>query len=124
MCKPCQQAVDAMEESIQIDQEIQDIASKIQGSAQEAVQIAILTSKQAQQSAEQIQQAIEATFIASERAFEAAKEAGYPINPDNINPQQPPAEMIEQLQQIEEKNKQLKEINLNLKQRISELKPD
>ncbi|MCF6345350.1 MAG: hypothetical protein L3J00_02645 [Thiomicrorhabdus sp.] len=117
-----QQAVDTMVEAIQIDQEIQEIASSVHNNAQEAIQIAISTSEQAQQSAEQIQHAIEATFAASDNAFNAAKEAGYHINLDDINTEKPAAEIIEQLQEIETKNKKLKEVNQNLKQRISELK--
>ncbi len=117
-----QQAVDTMKEAIQIDQDIQEIASSVHGNAQEAIQIAISTSEQAQQSAEQIQRAIEATFVASENAFSAAKNAGYHINLDDINAEKSTSEIIEQLQEIETKNKQLKEVNQNLKQRISELK--
>jgi len=117
-----QQAVHTMEEAIQIDQEIQEIASNVHSKAQEAIQIAISTSEQAQQSTEQIQQAIEATFSASEEAFKAAEKAGYQINLDDINTDTPTPEIIEQLQEIEAKNKKLKEVNQNLKQRISELK--
>lgn len=119
-----QQAVETMNEAIQIEQEVQEIASSVQNNAQEAVQIAISTSKQAQQSAEQVQQAIEATFTASEQAFEAAKKAGYQINTNELNAQQPSDEIVKQLQQIEDKNQTLKEVNQNLKQRISELTQD
>ncbi|VAW47051.1 hypothetical protein MNBD_GAMMA03-1219 [hydrothermal vent metagenome] len=116
-----QQSIKTMEESIQLDQEIQEIASNIQGSAQEAIQTAIAVSEQAQQSTEQIQQAIEATLNASEQAFEAVKEAGYQIETNPLETVQNAAEMVEQLQKINVKNQQLKEINNNLQQRISEL---
>ncbi|VAW44338.1 hypothetical protein MNBD_GAMMA04-187 [hydrothermal vent metagenome] len=119
-----QQAIETMEEAIQIDQEVQEMASSVQSNAQEAIQMAISTSEQAQQSAEQIQQAIEATLMASEQAFEAAKKVGYQIDTDALNTQQSSEEIIKKLQQIEDKNQQLKDINHNLKQRISELTQD
>ncbi len=117
-----QKAIQTMEEAIQIDQETQELASNIHNSAQQVIQVALTTSQQAQQSTEQLQHAIEETFAASEKAIMAAKNAGYTLDElDEHTNSISPTDALERLQQIESKNKELKEINQNLKQRIIKL---
>ena len=114
-------AISTMEDSIAIDQSIQDVAVKVKDTALEATQIAIETSKQAQASAEQTQQAIEATFAAAERALEAAKKAGYNIDKQNLT-SFPEEQIIEQIAALKEKNQHLKGVNESILTRIAELK--
>lgn len=116
------QSVSSMEDAIQIDQEIQEIASQVKNTAQEATQLALATSQKAHASAEKTQQAIEATFAAAERAFEAAKNAGYNIDLEALETQLSPADITQLLTEIQDKNRRLKEINQNIQTRIAELK--
>ncbi len=115
------QSVASMEEAIEIDQEIQGIASQVQTTAQEATQLALATSQKAHESAEKIQQAIEATFVAAERAFEAAKNAGYTVDLTELETPLSSPELAERLLDIQAKNKKLKTVNESLKARISDL---
>ncbi len=110
-----------MEEAIEIDQSIQEIASEVKETAQQATQLAIATSEQAQASAEKTQQAIEATFAAAERAFEAAKNAGYSIDTDSAE-SITSEEVDQKLQAIKDKNSHLKSVNVSLKKRIAGIK--
>ncbi|WP_019556671.1 hypothetical protein [Thiomicrorhabdus arctica] len=115
------QSVASMEDAIEIDQEIQGIASLVQNTAQEATLLALATSKKAHESAEKIQQAIEATFVATERAFEAAKNAGYTVELSELETQLSSPEIAKRLLEIQAKNKTLKAVNESLKARISDL---
>ncbi|WP_373017990.1 hypothetical protein [Thiomicrorhabdus sp.] len=117
-------SIASMEEAIAIDQEIQEIASEVTNTAKEATLLAIATTQKAHESAEKTQKAIEATFAAAERAFEAAKNAGYTLEMEGLNTQLSNQEIEQQLESIRAKNQQLKAVNLNIKNRIAELKPE
>jgi len=114
-------SVSNMEEAIEINQTIHEIAIQAKQTAQEATQLALATSKKAQNSAKQIQNAIEATFVAADRAFEAAKKAGYSIDLSEIEDTNSD-EIANEITTIQEKNAHLKLVNESLKARIAKLK--
>lgn len=116
------EAVNSLEDAINIDQGTKEIVAELQKATQEVNGMAIATAKQAQASAEQTQQAIEATFAAAEKAFHAVKNSGYVLDPESFKATFTQDELDQELATIKHKNQQLKEANELIKQRLQALK--
>lgn len=115
------QLIDTMQESIGIDNDIQNIADKCSQITKQAAALAIEISEQAQSSTEKYQQNIQATFDATKRAFEVLKEAKYEVDTDALNIDISTVDITDKMAKIREKNQQLKDINASLSTRINEL---
>ena len=113
--------IDTMKESIEIDNDIHDIAKKVSQTAKQASALALEVTQQAQASTEQLQKTIQATFDATERAFEALKETQFEIDISTLNSDISEAEVSQKIQTIQAKNSQLKELNAKFMAQIDKL---
>ena len=113
--------IDTMKESIEIDNDIHNIAKKASQTAKQASALALEVTQQAQASTEQLQKTIQATFDATERAFEALKETQFEIDISTLNSDISEAEVNQKIQTIQAKNTQLKELNAKFMAQIEKL---
>jgi len=114
-------SIQAMEEAITQDQEIQTIAQSVHATATEAIKVSLATAQKAQERTQATQKAIEATFAATERAFEAAKNAGYELDLAALEAPISSEELTKKLDTIKQKNIELQNINQELKARVANL---
>ena len=112
----------AMEEAVSIDADVKEIAEKASETAKMAVALALEVSEKTQDSVEKMQAAIEATFVATERAFEAAKKADFEIDTELLNTSMSSADVADKISKIQQKNISLKEINDKLAKKINQLR--
>lgn len=114
--------IDSMEESIDIDNEMQSIAIQASHTAKEATALALNISKQAQDSTEKLQQTIQDTFNATDRAFEALKEAKYEVDSAAIDTDLNDNAIKQKMSEVKSKNDKLKAMNASFLSRINDFK--
>ncbi|WP_319557421.1 hypothetical protein [Thiomicrorhabdus sp.] len=116
-----QKAIEQMEEALQIEQEVKEISEQVNQATQEATQIALAASERAQSAAEALQKTLEATLAAAEKTIQAAQNAGIQLDELQATPLDETA-MSARLQEIQNKNNELKAVNLALIAKISSFK--
>lgn len=115
------QVVDQMQAAIDLQTDTEEMASSIKETAKDVTKLAAATALQAQEAAENAQKNIQDTFIAAERAFETIKKAGYLLDSsslDNLSD----SELATKLENITQKNTELKQANEEIKQRLAAMK--
>lgn len=114
-------AIDQMQEALELKDDTDEIASSLKETAKDVTKLAAATALQAQEAADQVQKDIQNTFIATERAFETIKKAGYLIDSSNLD-ELSDDELNEKLEKITQRNNELKQANEAIKQRLAALK--